>query len=108
METPTIKVGDDFFVFDENKRVYESSYSAPTYRGHFVPVTIVGETKKSWVLNRYNQKAPKTNPWSILYTPEMIDDGEWENSHRYRLADKMLTATASQLRAIAEILEYRP
>lgn len=106
MVETAIKIGDEFFVFDENKRVYEAKNSPPTYRGHFRPITVTGETSRSWIVGPFGMKVSKKDPWSVLYTPSMIDDGEWVNSHRYKLEYQLRMATAEQLRAIADILGY--
>jgi len=108
MAKPEIKIGDEYFVYDINKRVYESRGSAPTFRGHFWSVKIVGETSRSWILSRYDQKVPKADPWAILWTPEMIDDGEWKDRNGHKIAERVRSAKADQLRQIAAILEYHP
>jgi len=107
-DKPEIKIGDEYFIYDINKRVYESRNSAPTFRGHFWPVRIIGETSRSWILSRYDQKVPKADPWSILYTSEMIDDGEWKDRNGYKISERARSATIEQLRQIAEILGYKP
>jgi len=110
MNVPQIKVGDEYFIYDINKRVYESKNSAPTFRGHFQAVSIVSETSRSWIVeNRgIKFKVAKAAPWAILYTPAMIDEAEWVNDNRYKIENKIRTASAEQLRAIADILEHHP
>lgn len=107
-ETP-IKVGDEYFIYDINKRVYETKNSAPTFRWHFQAVKIVSETYRSWIVENcgIKSKVAKADPWSVLYTPAMIDEVEWVNNNRYKLEYKLRMATAEQLRAIADILGHK-
>jgi hypothetical protein len=104
-----IKIGDAFFIFDENRRVYVKGQSGPTFRGHFSPCIIKGETSRSWITTGHygvEVKIPKSDPWRLLYTEEMIIEKEWAQTHRHRIQSKIMTASVSQLRKTAEILEY--
>lgn len=108
-----IKVGDKFFMFDTNRRVYERdekghATGGPTFRGHFYEVTIDGETSRSWLVGKWKPtKVPKSDPFSVLYTEAMIDDAEWVSRHRSRIASLVqFTKDPDTLRNIAEIVGY--
>jgi len=108
-DKPQIKVGDEYFFYDANRRVYEEGTLGPTYRGHFRKIKITGETSRSWITDNWRiMKVPKSDPWKALCTPEMIDDGEWKHAHAYRISDRVLRdASVEQLREIAKIIGYR-
>lgn len=109
---PEIKIGDKFFMFDENRRVYERdangrAVGGPTFRGHFYEVTIEGDTSRSWTVKWPNIKIPKSDPFSVLYTEEMISEREWVAAHRYSIARKLeITKDADILRKVADLIGY--
>lgn len=109
---PDIKIGDKFFMFDENRRVYERdangrAVGGPTFRGHFFEVSIEGENSKSWITQNGRTKIPKASPFPPLYTPDMIDDSEWRGVHAYGIArDVQHTKDVDILRKVAEIIGY--
>jgi len=87
-----IEVGDTFYLFDINRRVYKLkddgslfNSGGPIYREHFYPVQIEGETSRSWVLP-HGKKVPKKAPFSVLYTEKMVDESCWLKSNRHKLA----------------------
>ncbi len=114
MEKPEIKIGDTYFMFDTNRRVYERDENGrakggPTFRGHFYEVKVNDETARSWLVGPYNVKVPKKDPWLVLYTPEMIDEKEWVQVHRYSIARAVDTVRDPVvLRKIAELVGYSP
>jgi len=109
---PDIKIGDRFFIFNENRRVYKrddtgKAIGGPTFRGHFEPVTIDGETSRSWVIQKGWKKVPKSDPFSVLHTEEMIDEREFVAVHSYHIGEVVRrTKDADTLRKIAEIIGY--
>lgn len=108
-----INVGDKFFIFDTNRRVYKrnekgQATGGPTFRGHFYEVTIDGETSRSWLVGEWKPiKVPKSDPFSVLYTEEMIADAEWLSEHRYRISSQVQSIKdADVLRKIADLIDY--
>jgi hypothetical protein len=102
-----IKVGDMYFIFDENNRVYATnSCGGPIYQKHFVPVKVISETSRSWITDRYGIKVPKANPWNRLFTQHMVDDAVWVYENRVRIADKVIVLRGPLLRQVAEIIGY--
>lgn len=107
-----IKIGDEFFIFDINRRVYERdekghAKGGPTFRGHFVSVKITGETSRSWITNHWDMKVPKKDPFSVLYTENMIDEAEWISEHRYRISEAVRRIEKGDiLKQIAELIGY--
>jgi len=102
-----IKVGDVFWKFDLNRRVYDKEkVGGPIYREHFYQVEITGETSKSWIVN--GQKIPKSNPFASgkLYTDEMKENKIWENSHRYNISRLVGHCSIDDLKSIADLLKY--
>ena len=114
MSQPEIKVGDKFFTFDDNRRVYNRdengrAFGGPTFRGHFVEVEIARETRVSWVLKYCGTKVPKRDPWSVLYTPKMIDDAEWVDNHAISLGEHVRRCRdVDTLREVAALVGYEP
>lgn len=112
-ERPEIKIGDTYFMFDINRRVYEKDEAgrprgSASFRGHFFSVEVKGETSRSWIVGHFSQKVPKKDPWSVLYTEDMIDDAEWINSHKYRISQDVLRVKdGDKLRQIAAIIGYK-
>lgn len=113
IKVPGIKVGDKFFMHDINRRVYRRDEAGratggPTFRGHFYEVTIDGETSRSWLVGQWKPtKVPKSNPFSILYTEEMIDDAEWVSEHGPRIARYVQgISNADLLRRLADLIGY--
>jgi len=110
METTEIKIGDKFFRYDENRRVYEKSASGKivgsTFRGHFFEVTIVSETAKSWI-DQWGVKISKKEPFAKLFTEEMISEAEWVKVHSYRIKEAIgYCRDASVLKEVAKLIGY--
>lgn len=84
-----MKIGDDVFLKDTNHRVYARNsqgkpFGGPLFSGHFVPVRIVGETSRSWIITRYGMKCPKKGP-TVLYTAEQVHEQVWLHEHQSRI-----------------------
>ena len=104
-----IKVGDTLYMFDGNRRKYAPGNSGPIYREHFYPVVVVGETPRSWLVGpEWGQvKVSKKDPWSVLFTAEMVNDAVWMNEHRHRIASRVGSIRDMDvLRKIAAIVGY--
>lgn len=113
-----IKIGDTLFRFDANRRIYrDRSFSgggAPIYREHFEPLKIIGETRKSWILER-DWKASKKDLKSAesmqyggrgFFTAQGMEDDIWLHDHLYRVKAKLDQASPDILRKVAELIGY--
>lgn len=117
MDKNDIQIGQKFYVFDYNHRVYKNgSGSGPDYRSHFVEREILGETARSWIvgypgqtrITRESFKVPKNNPFNgKLHTEAMVEDAVWANEHRYKIREKVQYCSVEQLKKIAEVLGYK-
>ena len=110
------KVGDTIWRFDINRRVYRAKKpgelygrGGPIYREHWQPLVIVSETPRSWV-TEYGVKCPKKGAhqgWCL--TKEELDACCFVQEHRHKISDHLkLIADAAVLRAVAEIIGYKP
>lgn len=105
-----MRVGDTAWVFDENRRVYADPKpgdiwprGGPIYREHFRSVTVVGETRVSWLIDHYetaregrietrvNKKDHTYAKWGggrgRLYTSQAeVDDACFVHDERSRIA----------------------
>ena len=106
-----IKIGDTVFMFDINRRKYGPDRSGPVYREHFYPVTVTGETSRSWIVgpNYAPIKVSKKNPWAVLATTEMVEEAVWVETNRYKIERAVgALRDADKLRQIAAIVGYQP
>lgn len=107
-----MKVGDEVFVFDHNRRVYAKRPSGefgggPIYREHFVKKTIIGETSRSWLLQHWPKKIPKSTLAGV-YTAEQVEDECWIDEHRCKIVRALeRTRDAKILRQVAELIDYK-
>ncbi len=105
-------IGDTVLVFDSNHRIYRRNvegraFGGPIYRSHFVPTKIIGETSRSWILQRYNIKVSKKTLEGI-YTEQQADDLSWVHEHRHRISDEVRSVKDIHiLRQIAELIRYK-
>lgn len=117
-----LKVGDTLFQFDENHRVYRHDekgrpLGGPVYSEHFVPFTIRGETKFSWLTGyrgdiKVNKKTLRSSAdrgylphqW---YTVEERDGMLWLAEHRHKIIRRLEGATLDQLKQVAAIVGYQ-
>lgn len=112
MEPNEIKIGDKFFMFDENRRIYKRDENGkatrgPTFRGYFYEVTIEGETSRSWITDYARVKVPKSSPFPPLYTEAMIEAKEFMHYHASDISRAVLYCRDhDKLRKIAEIVGY--
>lgn len=122
-----LKVGSKVWVFDENHREYDPAppgarfaKGGPIYEKHWVEAEIVGETRASWVLNRYFGKFPKKRPalggWhartrdgfvkKVATTPQELSDDIWANSHRRHVLSLVERCNVTILREVAALVGY--
>lgn len=100
-----LKVGDEVWLFDTNRRVYrdnKSFTSSPIYSEYFYKVKISGETKRSWIINRdkYNKKT-----LDGLYTEELKEEKIWMNDNMMKIKDRISSCTFDQLKKIKKVIE---
>ena len=110
-----IKIGDTLYLFNENHRVYHRdesgrSYGGPIYSKHFQPITVIGETSRSWVCGTdWSQiKRPKSSRgMSGIFTAQEMADDIWVNDHKIKIVDKIRGCRdPDQLRAVAKLIGY--
>ncbi len=112
-EISSLKVGDTLYNFDGNRRTYVNHGGAPVYAKHFEPIAIVGETKLSWVMDRYGAKVNKKTLESAThfadrgyFTSSAMDADIWLHEHRHRIAREVGSAGVEHLKEIARIIGY--
>lgn len=113
-EIAALKVGDVLYNFDGNRRTYQKGISGgPIYEKHFEAVKIVGETKQSWVMDRYATKVNKKTLASAMqfadrgyFTRSAMEADIWSYCHRHKIIREVERATLEQLQEIARIIGY--
>jgi hypothetical protein len=113
------QIGDTVYLFDENRRVYARngagrSSGGPIYREHFLPYLIVGEEKRSWILDkegRVGGGAPwpgKTSKTKVM-TEEEVEAACWRNDHRMAVSDAVRRCEDTEvLKQVAALVGYVP
>lgn len=115
-----LKVGDDVYIFDENRRVYPEDkdglqYGGPIYREHFAPYRIVGTEGRSFVyaaitdgaVSSFTDKIGSAKAESVFHTADEVEDLCWINENRYRLSDEISKLRdVATLKQIAELIGY--
>lgn len=107
------KPGDKCWIFDQNRRVYEKGSSGPPiYREHYRETTIDGETRTSWIVGPYKfdkatlrLRGDSPGVSRMVLTREAVEDDIYCNDHRWKIRERLMNATATQLREIAAILD---
>jgi hypothetical protein len=115
-EIAALKVGDTLYNFDGNRRSYQPGLGgAPIYERHFEPVKIVGETKQSWIMDRYQTKVSKKTLDSPChyadrgyFTKTGMDDDIWLHDHRHKIVRELQRAGTAHLKEVARIIGYQP
>jgi hypothetical protein len=107
-----IKVGDKFWQYDSNRRVYDSNRNLIPESRYF-QITIEKETSRSWIDNN-GHKHPKKNPFSKRYggwgreygflTDEMKEDRIWAGKNESRIIETIRGLPPSELRKVGEFL----
>lgn len=89
-----VSVGGTIWVFDINRRVYRErkpgelyASGGPIWREHWQPRKVVGETSRSWVLER-GTKVPKkgADPSCFAFSEADIDRRAWVNENQHKIA----------------------
>lgn len=120
LETVDINIGDEFWVFDGNRRRYTKSRSRPDFEHHFIKVKITGETSRSWIVaenGNYGFKAPKSYPFKHvgisygfskqLLTDQMKKEKIWLHYNKYKLTRFIEhSCSPAQLMDIAYMIGY--
>ena len=96
------------YVFDINRRVYRPSVEGrisggPIYRQHWREYRVIGEEKRSWLVERWPHKIAK----AAAKVAAQVDDDCWINDNAHRVADMVRRADAPTLRAIAELVGFK-
>lgn len=117
-EIASLKIGDILYNFDGNRRVYRRNEAGiasggPIYQDHFEAVPIIGETKVSWILKRYDAKVNKKNLSSVcqfadrgFFTESAMIADIWLHEHRYKIAKEVERAGVDHLKEVARIIGY--
>lgn len=111
-----IKIGDEVFAMDGNRRRYVDGKIQ--FREHFYPVTVAGETSRSWIIKRgahVEFKIPKKDPFGFhgsefakpkqIFTAEMVEDQVWLYENKQRIYRELMAChDASIWRALSAML----
>lgn len=111
------KIGDTVYQFDVNRRVYKKdaaghSTGGPIYREHFRPYVIVGEDKRSWILDTPERSwAGEPFPGKVakakVLTADEMDADCWRHDHRYQLSQAISRCNdVAILKQIAALVGY--
>ena len=105
------------WVFDQNHRVYRKpepgdiwAKGGPVWREHWRKYPVVGETRLSWILSIHT-KVPKKNPSprAFAFSEAQIDELEWLEVHRYKVADRVQKIDDPALmKQVAALIGYEP
>lgn len=106
-------VGKGVLVFDGNRRIYLRKGEGPSYRHHFKPMRIVGETSRSWLVGWSAESACKATKFAKA-APGFFglldaEDAIWRNDNAYRISETIRWGRfpTDQLREIAKIIGYK-
>lgn len=114
-EITALKPGDTLYSFDGNRRSHDRSKvgGGPIYELHFAPAVIVGETKVSWIMDRYDAKVNKKTLESVCqfaergyFTKSAMEADIWSHHHRHKIASEVGRIGVDQLKEIARIIGY--
>jgi hypothetical protein len=111
-----LKIGDTVWYFDENHREYapriegRCSFGGPVWRKHWVPMTITGETSRSWTTSKRDRKVSKNGAdrrvWAL--SEEQIEEMELVE-YRYHISEAVSNCYApATLRAVADLVGWKP
>lgn len=113
-----MKIGDKFWGFDGNRRVYpkeKTGFNGPIFVEHFYRIKITGETSRSWIFSfegstQEHFKAPKKGPHNrrMFFTDEEKSDKVWSHDNRQAIIRDVNRCDVATLRAIAVIVNYNP
>jgi len=99
------------WVFDENRRVYPKEGGRCIWREHWVKRKVVGETKRSWILEGYGrvrEKVSKSSPLTHLYafSEEEVSQKAWVHDNAIKICERVRNASYQQLMDISKIINY--
>ena len=111
--TAVLGIGSTIWMFDNNRRVYPEPRSThnggPIYREHWRPVTIDGETSRSWVTSWYGKKVQKRGPrQGVAFTEDEVEADVWAHDHRYKIVRMIEQCDVATLKAVALAVGYMP
>lgn len=117
-----MKVGDRVFVFEINRRRYRTDAQGrshgPIHREHFVPLWIVGEAGRSWLVasepdatpeSRSVERFPKRPPAHSdrrLFDEAEMEDAVYRHDNAYRISEAVRRLDAAGLRKVAALIGY--
>lgn len=111
-----LKVGDTIYMFDQNRRARDANGNVD-YRGKFWSVTIVDETKQSWIVPngfrtiRVNKATMKSAGGAygdtFWFTAESMEEDIWRTENRHRIVREIERADTATLRLVDELLVKR-
>ncbi len=103
------------WIFDINHRRYRydengRSYGGPIMRDHWVKCKVVGETSRSWIIDRWNQKIPKKgfNPKTVAFDEEQIDQQAFVQENAHLISEAIRRLDYEKLKAVADLIDYKP
>ena len=107
-----IGIGNFIWIFDINYRVYKKeesgrSFGAPIWKDHWRKYVIVGETSRSWIIDRWDTKIPKKGGHGIAFSEEEINKLAFVEENKYRIAKMVEKCGYEKLIAIANIVDYK-
>jgi hypothetical protein len=112
-----MKVGDPIWIFDNNRRVYPPTTrknrnfgSSPIWREHWHRQIVVSETRLSWVTN-FGKKVPKRgrDMGAVAFSEREIDERCYIHEHGRQIGNLVREIEDyTTLRAIAELIDYKP
>jgi len=115
-----LKLMDKVWIFNNNKREYVNPETGeklgiPWYKGHFIPLFVIGETTRSWILGsqsimdkvvsgeeysvgscyKVTKKDPKMHGYHaidsrIYFSEEEVNQECWMYKNKYKVTDLLL------------------
>lgn len=107
-----IGIGSKLYEFNENTRVYLRRNGGPSYRGHFIEVDVIGETRVSWVVGpnwsprKVNKKDIMSGRAGCYFTKDAMELQIWRRHNEHRIKSHMSLVSTEMLKAIAEMIGY--
>jgi hypothetical protein len=102
----------DIWMFNENNRVYTKSSNNISgriiYRFHWRKVTVVGETRVSWIVSPYGTKIPKKGCRGVLFSQEDVDRDVWMHVNKHKISEKVRNCQDyNLLKKISELIGHQ-
>lgn len=108
----SVKVGDNVWVFDINRRVYRRSENGkaiggPIWKEHWVKRTIISETSRSWIID-CGVKITKKNAQNVCYSLEEIERRAFVHDNQYKISEAVKrVGDYDLLIQIAKLINYK-